>query len=304
MNISYKHFLWLLSFTIMSGSLHAALKVETTTQDLAAIAKAVGGEHINVHSLTPGTRDPHFAVAKPSMIRKVYGADLLLAVGADMEIGWLPSLLQSARNSRVQPGNPGYLDLSETVPLLGQLQGPVTRDMGDVHAKGNPHYWLDPRNGVRMANAIAIRLGQLDPAHAIEYQKNAERFVKNLKTKLQGWKKTLQHLNGKAVIAYHTSFVYLAEAFGFRIVDEVEPKPGITPSAASLAKLIARIKNEQIDLLIMEPYYERRSARYLNEKTGLQVAVIPQSVGAQKGIDNYIDLFDNIVKNLKAKEEN
>ena len=304
MKISYKLFLYLLSFTIMSGSLHAALKVETTTQDLAAIAKAVGGDYIHVNSLTPGTRDPHFAVAKPSMIRKVYGADLLLVVGADMEIGWLPSLLQSARNSQVQPGNPGYLDLSETVPLLAQLQGPVTRDMGDVHAKGNPHYWLDPRNGVRMANAIALRLGQLDPEHATEYQKNAERFVKNLKTKLQGWKKVLQHLNGKAVIAYHTSFVYLAEAFGFRIVDEVEPKPGITPSAASLAKLIARIKREQIDLLIMEPYYERRSARYLNEKTGLQVAVIPQSVGAQKGIDNYIDLFDNIVKNLKAKEEN
>jgi len=304
MKISYKYFLWLLSFSLWSGSVYAALQVETTTQDLAAIAKAVGGEHIHVHSLTPGTRDPHFAVAKPSMIRKVYGADLLLLVGADMEIGWLPSLLQSARNSRVQPGNPGYLDLSEAVPLLGKIQGPVSRDMGDVHAKGNPHYWLDPRNGVRMAKTIAIRLGQLDPEHATEYQKNVELFEKTLKTKLQGWKKTLQHLKEKPVIAYHRSFVYLAEAFGFRIVDEVEPKPGMTPSAASLAKLIARIKNEQIDLLIMEPYYERRSARYLNEKTGLQIAVIPQSVGAQTGINTYIDLFDNIAKNLKAKGAN
>jgi len=304
MKISYKHFLWLLGLAIVSGSLHAALKVETTTQDLAAIAKAVGGDYIHVHSLTKGTRDPHYAVAKPSMIRKVYGADLLLVIGADMEIGWLPSLLQSARNSRVQPGNPGYLDLSEAVPLLGKLQGPVSRDMGDVHAKGNPHYWLDPRNGVRMAKAIALRLGQLDPEHVTEYQKNVELFEKTLKTRLQDWKKTLQHLQGKPIIAYHTSFVYLADAFGFRIIDEVEPKPGITPSAASLAKLIARIKKERIDLLIMEPYYERRSARYLNEKTGLQIAVIPQSVGAQAGIETYIDLFDSIVKNLKFKEEN
>ena len=304
MKISYKHFLWLLSFTIMSGNLHAALKVETTTQDLASIAKAVGGEHIHVHSLTPGTRDPHFAAARPSMIRKVYSADLLVVVGADMEIGWLPPLLQSARNSQVQPGNPGYLDLSEAVPLLGKIQGPVSRDMGDVHAKGNPHYWLDPRNGIRMANAIALRLGQLDPEHVTEYQKNVELFEKTLNTKLQGWKKTLQHLKGKPVIAYHRSFIYLAEAFGFRIVDEVEPKPGITPSAASLAKLITRIKNEQIGLLIMEPYYERRSARYLKEKTGLHIAVIPQSVGAQEGITTYVDLFDNIVSALKVRGVN
>ena len=304
MKISYKYFLWLLSFSLLSGGVHAALQVETTTQDLAAIAKAVGGDYIHVNSLTPGTRDPHFAVAKPSMIRKVYGADLLLLVGADMEIGWLPPLLQSARNGRVQPGNPGYLDLSEAVPLLGKLQGPVSHDMGDVHAKGNPHYWLDPRNGVRMAKMIAQRLAQLDPEHATEYQKNVELFEKTLKTKLQGWTKALQHLKGKPVIAYHRSFVYLAEAFGFRIVDEVEPKPGMTPSAASLAKLIARIKNERIDLLIMEPYYERRSARYLNEQTGLPIAVIPQSVGAQAGINTYIDLFDNIVKNLKAKGAN
>ena len=304
MKILYKYFLCLLAFNIMSGNLNAALQVETTTQDLAAIAKVVGGDYINVNSLTPGTRDPHFAVAKPSMIRKVYGADLLLVIGADMEIGWLPSLLQSARNSRVQPGNPGYLDLSDAVPLLGKLQGPVSRDMGDVHAKGNPHYWLDPRNGIRMAKVIAERLGQLDPEHASEYQKNVEIFEKTIKTKLHSWKKALQHLNGKSVIAYHTSFVYLADAFGFRIVDEVEPKPGITPSASSLIKLIARIKNEQIDLLIMEPYYERRSARYLNEKTGLQIAVIPQSVGAQTSIDTYIDLFDAIVKVLKINGEN
>lgn len=299
MKNSYKYFLWLVLFTTMSGHAHAVIRVETTTQDLAAIARAVGAQYIDVHSLTLGTRDPHYAVAKPSMIRRVYRADLLLVIGADMEIGWLSPLLQSARNSRVQPGNPGYLDLSLTIPLLGKSRGPVTRAMGDVHAKGNPHYWLDPRNGVRMAKVIAERLGQLDPEHATEYRANYMAFEKTLDSKLVEWRNALRHLDNKAVIAYHTSFVYLADTFGFRIVDEVEPKPGIAPSAASLARLVTRIKNEHIDLLIVEPYYERRSSRYLNEQTGIQIAIVPQSVGAQPTIQTYMDLFDNIVKVLK-----
>lgn len=304
MKKSYKYLLCLVLFTVMSGHANAVLRVETTTQDLAAIAKAVGGQHIDVHSLTLGTRDPHFAVAKPSMIRRVYRADLLLVIGADMEIGWLPPLLQSARNSRIQPGNPGYLDLSLTIPLLGKLQGSVTRAMGDVHATGNPHYWLDPRNGVRIAKAMAERLAQLDPEHASDYQTNFINFEKTLNTKLIAWRKALHSLDKKSVIAYHTSFVYLADAFGFRIVDEVEPKPGIAPSAASLGTLITRIKNEHIGLLIIEPYYERRSTRYLNEQTGIQITVVPQSVGAQPDIQNYFDLFDNIVRVLKPMGEN
>ena len=300
----YKTLLWLVLLMIVTGHAHAMLRVETTTQDLAAVARAVGGQHVDVHSLTLGTRDPHFAVAKPSMIRRVYRADLLFVIGADMEIGWLPPLLQSARNSRVLPGNPGYLDLSLAVPLLGKTSGPISRAMGDVHAKGNPHYWLDPRNGVRMAKAMAERLAQLDPQHAGDYRANFINFEKTINAKLVEWRKTLRHLEDKPIIAYHTSFVYLADAFGFRIVDEVEPKPGIAPSAASLGKLIARIKNEQIDLLIIEPYYERRSSRYLNEQTAIQIAVVPQSVGAQPGIHGYVDLFDSITNALKPTGAN
>jgi zinc/manganese transport system substrate-binding protein len=299
-----KHSLFLnllgLLLLLTSFSSHARLNVVTTTQDLAAIATAVGGQHIDIISLTPGTRDPHFAVAKPSMIRKVFRADLLLLIGADMEIGWLSPLLQSARNSRVQPGNSGYLDLSNVVTLLGKTSGVITRDMGDVHAKGNPHYWLDPRNGSRMAKAIAERLAQLDPQHASDYQANAITFEKNINRKFVEWRAALKYLKNKSVIAYHRSFLYLANAFGFNIVDEVEPKPGIAPSAASLTKLINRIKTEKISVLIMEPYYERRSSRYLQEQTGIQIAVLPQSVGSQPNIHNYIDLFDGIVKALKS----
>jgi len=292
--------LLLLSFSLIG---HASLKVATTTQDLAAITRAIGGNHVSVQSLTLGTRDPHFATAKPSMIRTVFRADLLLVVGADMEIGWLPALLQSARNGRVQPGNTGYLDLSSFIPLLGKVSGPITRAMGDVHSKGNPHYWLDPENGVRMAHAIATRLGELDPAHKNNYQLRLKTFTQTMNNKLPAWRAELIELKDKPVIAYHKSFIYLADAFGFRIVDEVEPKPGIAPSAASLSTLVTRIKTEDINRLIMEPYYERRSARYLNEKTGIRVVVLPQSVGSQPGIHTYFDLFDRIVAALNKAGE-
>jgi len=285
----------------LSLSVQASIKVVTTTQDLAAIAKAVGGDYISVQSLTPGTRDPHFASAKPSMIRKVYHADLLLVVGADMEIGWLPPLLQSARNARVQPGKTGYLDLSNAAPLLGKMNHPVSRSMGDVHANGNPHYWLDPRNGIRMAMAIANRLEELDPDNSQAYQQQLKAFMDKINNKLPLWKSALAHLAGKPVIAYHNSFIYLADAFGFNIVDEVEPKPGISPSAASLSALVSRIKTDKIGILIMEPYYERRSAQYLNEQTRLRIAVLPQSVGAEDNINNYIELFDAIVAVLKKQ---
>jgi zinc/manganese transport system substrate-binding protein len=292
------NFLLVLLLCISAVPSHAALQVVTTTQDLAAIAAAVGGEQVKVQSLTKGTRDPHFASAKPSMIRKVFHADLLLVIGADMEIGWLPPLLQSARNAQVRPGKLGYLDLSSVIPLLGKLGGPVSRAMGDVHAGGNPHYWLHPRNGVRIAQAIADRLSELDPQHKADYQQRLQTFMRTMDSKLPVWRSDLAQLNGKAVIAYHRSFIYLADAFGFNIVDEVEPRPGIAPSAASLAALIKHINTEQIRLLIMEPYYERRSARYLNEQTGLRVAVLPQSVGARPDITSYFDLFDAIVAEL------
>ena len=287
--------IFLLVCVFMAVNCQAALRVVTTTEDLAAIARAIGGSSVDVVSLTPGTRDPHFAEAKPSMIRKAYLADLLILVGADMEIGWLPPLLQSARNGRVQQGSKGYLDLSLAIPLLGQISGPVSRAMGDVHAKGNPHYWLDPRNGARMARAIADQLSELDPKQRDDYQARLVVFEQTLEGKLGQWQTALTPLRDHSVIAYHTSFVYLADAFGFTIADEVEPKPGIAPSASHLSQLVQRIKAEQIDLLVMEPYYERRSARYLNDQTGIRIAVLPQSVGALPQIKTYFDLFDRIV---------
>ena len=280
---------------ILSAPVHAALSVVTTTEDLASIARSIGGDRITVTSLTRGSADPHFAVAKPSMIRRVYSADLLVLVGAEIEVGWLPALLKSARNSKVLPGNAGYLDLSEHVTLKGAISGPIDRSMGDVHARGNPHYWLDPYNGIKMATAIKNRLGELDTENKPYYETRLDQFNEALLIKLKDWQARMAPLSGMPVIAYHTSFIYLAEAFDFRIVDEVEPRPGISPSAAALGKLVEHIRQDHIELLIMEPWYERRSSQWLQEQTGIKVAVIPQSVNSQAGIEDYFSLFDTIV---------
>lgn len=278
----------------------AKLNIVTATEDLAAIARSVGGDAVKVDSLTGGAANPHYAEAKPSMIRKVYSADALFVVGAALEQGWLPPLLQNARNGKVQPGASGYLDLSTSVELLDKPNGPVSRAQGDVHAEGNPHYWLDPRNGARMAQAMAQRLSQLDAAHAAQFKANADSFSKAIDQHYAQWSAALAPLKGTKVISYHTSFVYLARAFGFEIVDQVEPKPGIPPNAEHLRALIERIQRERIRLLIEEPYYERRSADFLTAQSGIKLAVLPASVGATPEINDYLGLFDAIVNAIRA----
>lgn len=284
-----------LALTFWTGISRAEVRIVTTTTDLAAIAKAVGGEDVSVESLTRGTRDPHYAAARPSMIRKVYRADLLLLVGADLEIGWLPAALQAGRNRKVLPGGPGHLDLSTVVELIEKPTGPVSRAMGDVHAKGNPHYWLDPRNGSPMARAVAARLARIDPPRAASYRDRLSRFEGRLAQKIAAWRSRLEPLRGRTVISHHKTFSYLARAFGFRIVGQVERLPGVAPTAAHLESLVARIKSERIGALIMAPYYGRRASRLLNARTGIKVVVLPQSVGATDQIKTYPALFDAIV---------
>ena len=276
----------------------AEMNVVSTTQDLAAIAQAVGGRHVTVASLTPGGSDPHFAEAKPSMIRRAHDADLLLTVGASLEVGWLPALLQASRNRRILPGADGHLDVSLSIKLLDKPLGPVSRADGDVHLEGNPHYWLDPENGLAMAAAIAARLKQLDPAHAADYEQQLAAFSNELRSRLRGWRERLAWLKGQPAISYHKSFVYLAAAFGFRVVAEIEPKPGIPPSPAYLQQLVERTRAQNVRLLIMEPFYERGSAAYLGEHAGIRMALVPQSVGATPDIKTYFDLFDAIAASL------
>lgn len=286
---------------LMVGRVQAApLNIVTTTEDIAAIARAVAGDRARIESLTLAPANPHYAEAKPSMIRKVARADALLVVGAGMEAGWLPPLLANARNAKVQPEAQGFLDLAQHVELRDKPRTPVSRAQGDVHVFGNPHYWLDPANGVRMARAIATQLAALDAAHASDYRARADAFARDIEQRLPQWRAAVAALKDKPVVAYHTSFAYLAHAFGFRVVAHVEPKPGIAPSAAHLRALIERIQSERIALLIEEPFYERRSADYLAAQTGIKVAILPQSVGAVAQAKDYPALFDVIVARLRA----
>ncbi len=289
----------LLAFSVIASPGLAAVQVVTTTSDLAAIVTAIGGDSVKVKSLTPGASDPHFAEAKPSMIRVTTDADLLVLVGADLEIGWLQPLLQTARNGKILPGSPGYLDMSAFVPLLDRASGPVSRALGDVHPLGNPHYWLNPGNGLLIARAIAERLKQIDPGNASRYDANLTVFVQELQRRIPQWEAALASLKGQPVISYHTSLRYLADAFGFQIVGQIEPKPGIPPSASHLENLIQVVRGQNVRLLLMEPFYERRSAAYLSQQTGIQVVIIPQSVGAERGIRSYFELFDAIVQAIQ-----
>ena len=273
----------------------AALSVLTTTTDLAAIAQAVGGELVDAESLTPGTRDPHFAEARPSMIRKIYGADLLLVVGAQLEIGWLPAALQAGRNARLTPGNPGYLDLSATVRLLDVRTGEISRAMGDVHAAGNPHYWLDPRNGRPVARAIAARLVELDPENAGAYQQRLGAFEQQLDQGLGRWRAAMAPFAGRKFLSYHRSMIYLADAFEFELVGEIEPLPGISPTASHLADLVNGVRADNVAGILIEPFYDPKPAEFVGRQTGAPVIVVPQSVGALPGIATYFDLFDAIV---------
>ncbi len=276
----------------------AQLRVVATTADLAAIAAEIGGDALSARALTKGASDPHYASARPSMIRRVYRADLLLAVGADLEIGWLPAALQAGRNGRVLPGRPGYLDLSQSVRLLEIPAGPVDRSMGDVHAAGNPHYLLDPARGVLAGRAIAARLRAIDPANAAAYDRGLRSFEAALAAGRTDWSARMAPLRGRKAIAYHRTFTYLADAFGFAIVGQLEPLPGVAPTASHIAGLIARIRAERIGLLIMAPYHERRSAALLERQTGIRVAVLPHAVGSVEGVRTYGGLFDAIVTAL------
>lgn len=278
----------------------AKVEIAATTKDIASITQVVGGAHVKVESLTQGTQDPHFASAKPSMIRKLSHVDLLIAIGAEMEIGWLPALQQSARNSHILSGENGYLDLSQYVELKGKPSGHVTRAQGDVHAAGNPHYWLDPLNGIKMAEAIAQRLILLDAEHTADYEKNLQGFKTRIEHDLLRWKQEMIAMKGEKVIAYHTSLLYLAEAFEFEIVDFIEPLPGISPSVSHVNQLINKIKQQNIKYVLLEPYYEIRSAEMLQRRAGTKTLIIPQSVGSKSEITDYEKLFDVIVNVFKA----
>lgn len=277
----------------LSAPAAAQLKVVTSTTDLADIAKQVGGTKVSVSHVSEGYQDPHFAEAKPSFILKMRDADVFAFVGLDLEIGWMPLLLQGARNQKIQMGGSGYLDASQVINVLDRPSGNIDRSQGDVHPLGNPHYWLDPENGRRIARMFRDKFSQLDPGNAALYDNNEKDFESRLNAAERAWQTQLAEIKGKPVVAYHTSWKYLAEYTGMNIVGFMEPKPGIPPSPSHLAGLILQMQRTGAKAILMEPFYNRKDADFVASKTGAKVVILPPSVGGlrNQSTDDYIDLM-------------
>jgi zinc/manganese transport system substrate-binding protein len=276
----------------------AQLKVVTSTTDLYDIARAVGGSNAQVTHIGEGYQDPHFIEAKPSFVLQLRNADVWAFVGLDLEIGWMPLLLDGARNPKVKFGGPGYLDVSKAIPVLDVPQGSIDRSMGDVHPLGNPHYWLDPENGRRIARLFAQKFTQLDRAHAADYTRNEQAFEARLNAAEKSWAPMLAQIKGKPVIAYHTSWRYFAEYTGMKIVAFMEPKPGVPPSPAHVFEVLKDAKGAGAKVVIQEPFYERKMSDLVAKQLSGTVLVISPSVGGEKGVNDYISLMTRDIQAL------
>jgi zinc/manganese transport system substrate-binding protein len=268
------------------------LNVIATTEDLASIGREVGGDRITIESIAKGYQDPHFVEAKPSFILKLQRADVLIAVGKELEIGWLPPLIQQSRNARIQPGAPGYLDASLNVQILEIPTGQITRAMGDVHPLGNPHYWLDPENGKRIGKGMADKFSELRPNERAYFQQRLTDFTTRLDEAEKRWLQQTAPYKGTKIVTYHRSFPNFAERFGLQIVGYVEPRPGIPPTPQHTLDLINDMKRQNIKLVLVEPYFDLKTPNAIGQQTGAEVLVMPPSVGGVKEATDYFKLFD------------
>ncbi|HEY0372185.1 MAG TPA: metal ABC transporter substrate-binding protein [Thermoanaerobaculia bacterium] len=291
-----------LALTLLAGNAFAAkLNVVTTTSDLASITREVGGDLVDVTAIARGYQDPHFVDPKPSFLLLLKDTDLLEVVGLDLEIGWLPPLIDQSRNAKIRPGSPGYLDLSRGVEILDRPSGGVDRSMGDVHPLGNPHYWLDPGNAVRIAIQVEKKLEQLQPENAATFQKRLNDFKVRMNDANKRWTAALAPFKGAKIVTYHNSWPNFVRRYGLDVVDYVEPKPGVPPSPSHLFQLISTMKEQKVKVIVMEPYFDRKTPQSVAERTGAQLIVLYPSVGgAKSGTDDYIALFDTNVAALVA----
>src|SRR5437016_3064876 len=255
------------------------LNVVTSTTDMAALTQEVGGDKISVESIAKGYQDPHFVEAKPSFLLKLRQADLLISVGLQLEIGWLPPLITQSGNPKIQVGAPGYLDASQFAEILEIPTGTVTRAMGDVHPQGNPHYWLDPDNGRRIAKGIATKLGNMRPEDDKYFQERYQDFDKRLTEAEKRWDAMMKPYHGEKVVSYHRSFPNLAKHFGLNVIGYVEPRPGIPPTPGHTIEVIQTMKREHAKLILVEPYFDMKTPDSIARETGGKAMVLPPSVG-------------------------
>jgi zinc/manganese transport system substrate-binding protein len=275
----------------------AKLSVIASTPDLAAIAREIGGDAVDVRALAKGTEDPHFVDPKPSHIVTLNRADMIIEGGAELELGWLPPLLESARNDKLAPSAPGHVIASQGIKLM-EIPTTFDRAKGDVHGLGNPHFLLDPLNAKVVAGNIADHLAQVDPKNAATYAANRRKFEAGIDAKLVEWQKALAPFKGAKIVTYHKDFVYLGARFGLDIVENLEPKPGIAPSPAHLARVIATMQTSKARVILIQPFQNRKTAENVARQAGGTVLLMPQQPGVTPNTDTYVGLMDSIVKSL------
>jgi zinc/manganese transport system substrate-binding protein len=284
-------------FTV-PGTAQARVRVVTSIETFADLARQVGGDRVEVKALSRGTMDPHFVEPKPNLVIELNRADLLVYVGLELEIGWLPPLVLGARNARIQPGQPGNLDASARIPVLDVPATKVDRSMGDIHPQGNPHYWIPPANAVIVAREIAERLSTIDPAGAGGYKTNVDKFATEVGRRRVEWESRAAAVRGTKVVPYHKSWSYVSSWLGLVEVDAVEPKPGIPAPPSHIAQLIGLMRKENIKVILMESFYPRNTVELVAQKAGARALVLPSDVGASAGATDYFHLVDAIVQKL------
>jgi len=294
-----KKILLLSAITTCAFAAQAKLNVVATLPDFGSLASEIGGDKVNVTVLAKATEDPHFVDARPSFVVALRNADVLIDGGAELELGWLPPLLQNARNPKIDVGKPGRIQASEGVRLMN-VPANVTRAAGDVHALGNPHFTVDPIIAKAIAQHIAQSFSALDPTNAAFYQANYKKFEATINAKLQEWGAAMMPFHGQHVVAYHDSWPYFAHRFGLNIDIFLEPKPGIPPSPSHLTEVIAQMKAQHIKAVIVEPFHDRRIAEKVATATGAKVVEFSQFPGGLPGTDNYAKLIDALVSRLAA----
>lgn len=296
----------LMSVFLLSQNSAAQVQIVTSVPDFAAIAKEIGGDKVEVVSLAKGYQNPHFVDAKPIFITRLNQADLLVYNGLELEIGWLPILITGARNSNIVGANAiGHYDASSSIKERLEVPiGPIDRSMGDIHPGGNPHYLLNPRNGIPVARSIAARLIRIDPENAEAYEENFKNFVSTLKLKISEWETELQPYKGTEVVSYHKLWSYFLDWAGLKLAGTIEPKPGIPPSPSHVADLIKRIEALDVKLVIAANYYPQKTPQIIAQKTGATFVALPAMVEGREGINTYFELFDALVGEITSALKN
>ncbi len=287
---------------LWGGVASAKVDVVATVGDLGALAREIGGEHVTVKVFAKSTQDPHFVDARPNLVLDASNAELLLLNGLELEAGWLPAILTASRNPAIQRGQSGYLDASTVVTPKDVPREKLDRAMGDIHPGGNPHYTLDPRNALKVAEAIAQRLSQLDPPNAKAYAANAAKFQSELGAKIAGWEKALAPYKGTDVVGYHKSWIYFTEWAGLDEVAFVEPKPGLPPSAGHVAKVLKVIKERKAPVILQEEWYPAATSELLARNSGAVLVRVPGQTPENQTYAQHIGrLVDEVVQALQRK---